>query len=239
MSILDKTASFAGRVLLGIGHRLMRFAEQRTVVAPEVSLNLASLARWRSDCGDETLRIQYDLGPDSLVFDVGGYKGQWASDIYSAYCCSIHVFEPVHAFASSIRKRFAQNPKIVVHESGLAGETRRALISISADGSSVYRQGGYTEEVSLVRITDFMRQAGIHHIDLMKVNIEGGEYSLLADLIETELVTRIGDILVQFHSVDSADVERMLKTQQLLRHTHELTWQYPLVWENWKLKDTP
>ena len=39
-------------------------------------------AGWVRDRGDQTLRLDYDLAAASIVFDLGGYEGQWASDIF-------------------------------------------------------------------------------------------------------------------------------------------------------------
>jgi hypothetical protein len=40
-----------------------------------------------------------------MVFDVGGYEGQWSSDIFSKYVCHIHIFEPVPEYADQIASR--------------------------------------------------------------------------------------------------------------------------------------
>src|SRR5215469_14720654 len=100
--------------------------------------------------GDKTLRLFYDLGADSLVFDLGGYEGQWASDIYAMYGCRIHVFEPVAKFAEDIRKRFGRNARIVVHDFGLAERTATATLSIQADGSSMFKTRSQTAELNLI-----------------------------------------------------------------------------------------
>jgi hypothetical protein len=74
------------------------------------------VSRWYHDQGETTLRLNYDLDEHSLVFDLGGYKGQWASDVFSMYRCNIFVFEPVKAYANNIRQRFVKNPNINVFE---------------------------------------------------------------------------------------------------------------------------
>lgn len=40
----------------------------------------------------ENLRYNYDLNEDSVVFDLGGYKGEWTEKIFSKYRCYIYVF---------------------------------------------------------------------------------------------------------------------------------------------------
>ena len=46
--------------------------------------------KWFDIKGDKTLRLQYPLNEESIVFDLGGYHGQWASDIFNKYMCNIN-----------------------------------------------------------------------------------------------------------------------------------------------------
>jgi FkbM family methyltransferase len=190
---------------------------------------------WFKDNGDETLRVDYDLNEKSVVFDVGGYEGKWASEIFSRYACSIYVFEPVPQFAANISKRFVRNSRVRVFDFGLADKTKSAQIAIDKDASSVFREAGLMEEIRLVRACDFINSNQISRIDLMKINIEGEEYDLLEHLLECGLTNRITNIQVQFHDFVPNAEERMKKIQEKLSRTHSLTYQYPFVWENWKL----
>ena len=71
----------------------------------------------------------------------------------------------------------------------------------------------------------------------MKINIEGGEYDLLDSLISADIVQSIANIQVQFHDFLIKDAkEKMRKIQEKLSLTHEPTYQYEFVWENWKIK---
>lgn len=71
----------------------------------------------------------------------------------------------------------------------------------------------------------------------MKINIEGGEYDLLEHLIVSGFVRNIDNIQVQFHDfVDDAE-HRMAVIHKNLAKTHRLSYQYPLVWENWEIID--
>ena len=65
--------------------------------------------KWYADGGDYALRFNYDLNEESVVFDLGGYEGQWASDLFGRYQCTIFVFEPVSSFANRISERFTRN----------------------------------------------------------------------------------------------------------------------------------
>jgi hypothetical protein len=81
-----------------------------------------------------------------------------------------------------------------------------------------------------------MELLGIDHIDLLKINIEGGEYPLLADMSKKYLITSCTDIQVQFHDFVTGHQELYADIRSELEKTHELTYRYPFVWENWRLK---
>jgi len=193
--------------------------------------------RWFSDNGDETLRLNYEqLNSNSTVFDLGGYKGDFASNIYSKYCCNIYIFEPVKEYSNKIINRFSKNIKIKVFPFGLGAKKETMSISINNDASSIFNTGNETQIIELISFKDFLNENSIDHIDLIKINIEGGEYELLNHIIESNLVSCIDNFQIQFHDfISNADTLRK-NIQDKLQLTHCLTYNYNFVWENWKKK---
>lgn len=195
------------------------------------------MRRWFDDRGDQTLRITYPLKSPAVVYDVGGYQGQWASDIYSKYLCRIHVFEPVGSFASSIQERFARNPDIVLHHFGLAGEDRTERIRLANDASSTYdKSEGDAEVVQLRDVGKVLEELGTEYVDVMKINIEGVEYELMERMLCLGLVRKFKNLQIQFHDFVPDAAVRMEAIQRALAETHRITYQYRFVWENWELK---
>ncbi|PYT09209.1 MAG: FkbM family methyltransferase [Acidobacteria bacterium] len=193
---------------------------------------------WFAIEGDKTLRLEYDLDEDSIVFDVGGYKGLWATDIAAMYGCRIHVFEPIPEFARSIAKRFAKNSRISVHPFGLSDRNQTVGMSVDRDSSSSFKSGAMETEAEFVCMTSFLQEHNISRIDLIKINIEGGEYDLLDHILETGFVSQITNIQVQFHDfVPGAEI-RMKRIQTALEKTHRLTYHYPFIWENWQRRES-
>jgi FkbM family methyltransferase len=191
-------------------------------------------ARWFADSGDKRLRLEYPLSPTSVVFDVGGFEGQWASDIFARYCCRVHIFEPVPPFSVAIAKRFAGNPNISVHHFGLAASTRQEQIAIAGDASSIFGRAGDRAYIQLKCAREFLDTNGITELSLMKINIEGGEYELLEHLIATGFISNICHLQIQFHDFIPNAVASMKKIQAKLQLTHQLCWQYPFIWESWQ-----
>ena len=190
---------------------------------------------WFAIDGDNTLRLEYPLNENSVVFDLGGYKGQWASDIFSRYCCNIYVFEPVMIFYEAIKKRFKHNNKIRVFPFGLAEQNKTITLGIDKDRSSMFQDSAKVEIVKLRSFKIFLYIQQLK-ISLIKINIEGAEYDLLDFIIQEGLQTCISNIQVQFHDFVPNAEKRRDGIQKILERTHKITWQYPFVWENWEIR---
>jgi FkbM family methyltransferase len=226
------------RVLRSAAFRCSELADGLSpvpIVVPEVIETPHDL--WLKADGDKTLRLAYPLSSDSIVLDVGGFEGQWASDIFSRYLCTVHIFEPVPAYAAAITERFTQNDRIHLHPVGLADRDGEIEFSIAGDASSAVVGGIESVKARVVAFDDWCTKNGVGEIALMKINIEGGEYPLLDHLIESGLICRVRDIQVQFHDFFPDAERRMSAIQQRLAETHEPTYQYKFVWENWTRKD--
>lgn len=212
-----------------------------TYPVDELELKRRALVdEWHRVRGDITLRLNYNLNKDSVIFDVGGYVGQWASDIYSKFGCTIYVFEPVSEYYNFIVNRFKQNPKIIVINAGLGARTTTQNINVFNENSSVFDslnvKDATTERIKIIDICEFMKASKIKKIDLIKVNIEGGEYKLLSRLINSKMINNIHNIQVQYHSfVSNADNMREQINRKLSK-THLREYDYPFVWESWKRK---
>lgn len=192
---------------------------------------------WIADQGDKKHRLQYDLDENSTVFDVGGFEGQWAQDIYNRYKCNIYIFEPVPQYIKLMAKRFKKNRAIKINQFGLSDKSTSENLSMTGDTSSVFNQSNANIKAKFVDIVEFMKDHKISKIDLLKLNIEGGEYAVLERLIESGLIKNITDVQVQFHDFIPNAKARMSKIQQELMKTHQITYQYYLVWENWHIKE--
>ncbi|OAI07543.1 FkbM family methyltransferase [Methylomonas methanica] len=199
--------------------------------------NTALLA-WRLDDGDNTLRITYDsLCKDSVIFDLGAFKGQWASDIYSKYMCEIYCFEPSTKYNKFITDRFKNNKKIKIIKLALADNNGMAGLSSNEDASSLYSQET-CEQIKLVKASEYISENEFTRINLMKINIEGAEYDLLEHLIEEGIVNIIENLQIQFHNMFDDSRIRMKNIQSKLSKTHRLTYKYEFVWENWEIKNS-
>ena len=190
-------------------------------------------ARWFRDRGDETLRLDYPLNAGSVVFDCGGYEGDWADAIHTRYGCKVFVFEPVAAFLSDIQRRFADKPSIRSFGYGLHSRNEHAKIFLSPNASSTFGQESATESIELRDVAEVLPALQVDYIGLFKINIEGGEYELLERLLDTGLTRSVDHLQVQFHRFVPNATARRERIRARLRETHTLRYEYDFVWESW------
>ena len=114
--------------LTEILHRRQRRREYRAMVK-----------KWYADGGDDRFRFDYNLDEQSFVLDLGGFEGQWASDLYARYRCRVAIFEPVARFAQDIGARFRKNSDIAVFQCGLGASSRTETIYLHGASSSTTR----------------------------------------------------------------------------------------------------
>jgi FkbM family methyltransferase len=195
-----------------------------------------SIRRWREDGAEHRLRYEYDLTAEDVVFDLGGFEGDWTAEISARYGCEVHVFEPVPEYHAALCRRFARNGRIHVHPFGLAGSTHTTRLGVAGDASGHWRKSSQTVEVELRDAAAFLEAQRLVRVSLCKINIEGGEYDLLERMLDAQVIHRFGNLQIQFHTFVHQAAERMAAIQRRLAATHALTYQYPFVWENWQLR---
>jgi hypothetical protein len=184
--------------------------------------------------GGQERVYNYPLTSDSIVVDLGSYEGQYCFEMFKRFDCFIFGLDacPQLKFAAKI----GNNPKIISVPYGLSPSNSEEHVSLFLNGDST---SAYTPtSLNLYRgilkpIEYFFQNYHLNHIDLININIEGGEYDLLDHWIETKLVLKIQFIQIQFHPSIPNYENRYEKIVNQLSQTHRRLYCFPWVWEAW------
>ena len=194
--------------------------------------------KWFEDGGDHNLRLNYpELTSGSIVFDLGGYLGDFTAAIIERYNCKAYIFEPHPEYFSKCIERFSSNENVTVLNYGLADKNGELLLSNSLDGSSFINPSHSQKDGIKCVIRNFssvLNELNITSIDLMKINIEGGEFSLMEHIISCGKQATVKQYQIQFHNFVENAVDRRKQISCALSETHVRTWCYTFVWENWR-----
>lgn len=190
---------------------------------------------------DREILKRAPLDESSVVFDVGAYNGQWSESINEMYRSpNIFAFEPDEQSYKEALNLLGNHENIRIFNYGLSGKNEEAQLYHGGIGSSVFRDWSRkmkkTSSIELRDVSEVIDELKIESIDLMKINIEGSEYSLLKRLVESGAARKCKLILIQYHEWISGAHRMREEINRELARTHELEWGYKFVWEKWKRK---
>lgn len=173
-----------------LGRLLFRWAENNDDERIEQNGEQWLLAELLAAHGQERSRQPF------VLFDVGANFGTYSrlavQEARRAGCAiAVHAFEPSPVAALELRKRVGRETAIKVVVAALSAETGEAPLHAGGTGSGhaslVLRDtpdSRVTEAVpvKLLRLDDYLREAGIARIDLLKIDVEGSEMAVLRGL---------------------------------------------------------
>jgi len=204
-----------------------------------MKFNLENLNKWFADDGDRTHMLNYVLNNESVVIDLGAYKGIWVEmlleKIYPV-TPKIILLEPVVEFYELLKEKFKNQKNITVMNVGISTNKNEIIkeIYLSDDGSSTNFKQGSSVKAKFIPIEQILKELNINEVDLMQVNIEGDEYSLMEYMISTKIIKTFKNIHVQFHYGIENDIERHKKIREDMELLDfKMNFDYPFVWESW------
>ena len=199
-------------------------------------INQQSNQKWFEDNGNFTHAINYNINENSMVIDLGGFKGLWADLIIEKYNPHITIVEPIKEFYEELTKKFLNNPKVRVLNYGISNINKVDNLYLNGDGTSKYITNDRPIEVNFITINELLSIIGRDKIELMQINIEGEEFPLLENMIETGSIVKFDNIQVQFHTfIEDAYNKRINIQNKLEENNFKKLFDYPFVFEGWSL----
>ena len=197
--------------------------------------NKESHRKWLEDRGDDTHIIIYDLDENSTIMDLGGYNGAWIEQMINKYNPNAYIVEPIPKFYNEIVNKFKNNNRVRTLNVGVSTENKKGKIYLNGDSTSSNFNNGNSIDVTFKTISDIMSLWNLDNVDLLQINIEGDEYLLLENMLESGIINRFKNVQIQFHIGIDGDVERRNNIRDgLVNNGFRNKFNYPFVWESWE-----
>lgn len=171
-------------------------------IKPRVDIRCATDGRQASDGGWSVCPI--GLNEKSIVYSFGiGYDIAWDRYIIERFGATVHAFDPTPQSLEWLRRQKLPD-QFIVHPIGLADYDGEAKFSPPEKAHHVdhtmlarptTEHRGIAVPVS--RLTTIMQSLGHTTIDLLKMDIEGAEYSAITNIIKSQI--SINQWLIEFH----------------------------------------
>ncbi|WP_051291106.1 FkbM family methyltransferase [Pedobacter glucosidilyticus] len=132
-----------------------------------------------------------------MVFDVGANYGKYSKMLQKLLFkhhkdFQIHLFEPSLACYQFLITEFKNTPNIILNQLGASNFNGLANLYFSFDGSassslstevphiqSIHNISTQQQEIQITTIDEYCIKNNIHHIDLIKIDVEGFELHVL------------------------------------------------------------
>ena len=176
-----------------------------------------------------------DMSTDSVIIDLGTYKGYTTKLLSNLYKSRIYTFEPMIPFYTIAKTECEAHPNITLLPYGLGNGNYKFLMNMGTDGTSMYSpvDAATAYECTIVDFFEFLQERSIPTIDLLHVNIEGAEYDLLDYILSKDFQLNIKCLIVQFHYKSPTNDEKLARYFSTLEKTHTLVYDYKYVWTKW------
>jgi FkbM family methyltransferase len=190
---------------------------------------------WNIKKGDEFLSLNYPLNKNSTVLIIGAFEGDYLSKLNKKFECKVLAFEPMKESFDILKSKFAEYGNISLFNFGLSDKTEEVYFSESEESSSLYTKDKKSQKVLLKSYSEFIDEEKIELIDLIYMNIEGGEYDLLPSMLNHDLLKKTKHLQIQYHIInDTSKIKRKLINSKI-SNTHKRIFNFPFIWERWDL----
>lgn len=171
----------------------------------------------------------------SVSFDIGSYTGASLIALRAKVKGSIYGFEPIPSYFTAACSRVQTMSNVRVYCVGVGNKDETKQLSLLGDRTSALLTSSQYQPCTFRAFSTIWRTLGIESLDVLHMNVEGGEYDIFQNIVEGNFLPRIKQILVQFHYPESYAPDRE-RIRSELRKTHNLIYDYEFVWERWDLR---
>ena len=150
--------------------------------------------------------LKDSLNQTSRVVSVGvGEDASFDLSLISKYGCAVHAFDPTPKSVDWVRQHISE-PLFCFQPLALGdidGTLRLFLPKNTSHVSASCRRNEHTKvdyfDAPCVRLTTLLDKLSLNYVDLLKIDIEGAEYGVIRDSIESGVISLINQFLVEFH----------------------------------------
>jgi FkbM family methyltransferase len=151
-----------------------------------------------------------------VIFDVGANSGIYSlAALASQPNAIVHAFEPTPEIAARLLQTAQLNDldNLIVHEVAVMRSNGNAILRRYRGDSGTNEGMNYIcgetgepgeERVQTICLDDFCREHRIRHIDLLKLDVQGNEYSVLQGAEGLIKLARVGTIFMELNWAENA-----------------------------------
>lgn len=177
--------------------------------------------------------LDWPLTSESTVVEVGGYCGRWALQIAERYQPRLFVFEP-QPWAHAVCQAVLGDAATVLNYGLGDHDATMQMGNWETDGCSIVNSmAGNLAPARIREIGAAFKRLEITDIDLLLMNIEGYEYTLLPHMLDQGILPK--RLMVQWHLFGDPYGMIMARHWARLEHLgYRIAWTYGVMLTAWE-----
>lgn len=190
-----------------------------------------TLDSYYRDGGDQRFRLDHYQDPN-LIVEIGACDGDFTEKLSDKFPNALIIaVEPLPNLFVAAQKRLQGRANVALTNVGLWTDDGECKMTEEGAASAISSEG---VPVIMKGIAPWI--AEFQKIDLLIMNVEGAEYTLLGQMLLHHLFNHIENLQIQFHEVDADSSTLMLHLQHHLFRSHYPSYMYPFCMENWRIR---
>ena len=188
------------------GYRVLRvLGRQALGIEPSVKVSARAPLEFHGNSAGGWKIHRDSLDSGAVVVDVGiGEDASFSESIIRKYGCVVNAFDPTPRAVQYVRR--LNNERLRLFELGLGARAGRAQFflpnneaHVSGSFTKAAHLGRHRIEVEMATLTQIFELLRCDRIDLLKLDIEGTEYEVIASEDFQRRASSIGQLCVEFH----------------------------------------
>lgn len=157
----------------------------------------------------------------NTVLDLGANNGIFIEKMLRNGVKKIYGFEPSPNALSNLTHRYGSNEKVKIVNKAVSDVTGKLTFHYHPDNSTIsaFDKSHITQhlpeneiiaiEVDTIRLDEYCESENINNIDLVKIDIEGAEYSILHSL-DNKFFDKVDNLLIEIHENRNNEVRNLI-----------------------------
>ena len=162
-----------------------------------------------------------NLNNFKIVLDLGANNGLFIEKILRNGAEKVYGFEPSPNALSNLMHRYGNNDKVTIVNKAVSNNSGKLTFHYHPENSTIsaFDKNHITPhlpeheiiacEVETIRLDEYCDSQNINEIDLIKIDVEGAEYSILNSL-NKEFYSKVKNLLIEIHENTDDRVKNLI-----------------------------
>lgn len=200
-----------------LGNDLIRIKEVKEIKTISDFSNTEPIFMNYVEFFEKKIYDKFDIQNLDVVFDVGANVGLWTQYILNRGANKVYSFEPNRKAQEHLYKNFSNNDKVTIIPYGLYSEKTTLPFYVDDNNSlisSTLLENGTSQTptyyVETLTLEESMLKYNIDNINLLKMDIEGAEFSIFENM-SNDTLSKIDSVLIEYHGFYFEDGDKKIE----------------------------